>query len=59
MKRISEEENFDIGSGYPGDPKAKKFLRHVIESNIDCKYIRKSWQTYITLDSARKQRKLF
>lgn len=47
--QAKEELGIDFGSGYPSDPKTKKFIK---ENYMNPKYefmIRKSWQTYKNL----------
>lgn len=34
----------DFGSGYPADPKTRRFLRDILRKNTPC-YIRHSWET--------------
>ena len=58
VEKIGKELKYDIGSGYPGDPKTKQFLKKMVEKNQINKYIRKSWQTYDNLLNAKHQQKL-
>lgn len=38
-------KNFDVGSGYPSDPKTMNFIRQFITSNgVPPKFVRKSWK---------------
>ncbi len=38
-------KNFDVGSGYPSDPKTMRFIRDFIASNgMPPKFVRKSWK---------------
>lgn len=47
----------EIGSGYPSDPKTKKFLSKNVRKHK--KIFRKSWSTWQKANSDRAQRKLF
>jgi len=46
IERISKEMKVDIGSGYPADPKTKKFLRYYYAKNKNFPpFVRESWDT--------------
>lgn len=46
VKRISEELDVDIGSGYPSDPNTRKFLKRWVQEHGELPpYTRASWQT--------------
>jgi len=46
IKKIEEEINEEIGSGYPGDKKTIEFLKNVLKNKKNYDFIRKSWITY-------------
>jgi len=46
IRKIAEELGYDFGSGYPSDPKTKRFLREWVQRNRELPpYTRHSWQT--------------
>lgn len=46
VKRIAEELGYDFGSGYPSDPKTRRFLREWVEKSGELPpYTRHSWET--------------
>ena len=50
VSEISKKENADFGSGYPSDPKTKKFLADWLLTHDDFPYyVRKSWKTASSL----------
>ena len=54
IQKISKEVGIDFGSGYPADPKTKKFLRDLYKKqNKFPPYVRESW------DTAKKIKKEF
>lgn len=46
IKQINDNLGIDIGSGYPSDPKTKKFLEENFHKKEYDFLFRKSWQTY-------------
>ena len=46
IKEIKEKIGIDCGSGYPADPKTKKFLQENFQSKEFDFIFRKSWKTY-------------
>ncbi|MDE1765714.1 MAG: ribonuclease HII [Thaumarchaeota archaeon] len=47
-------KNFEVGSGYPSDPKTMRFIREYIESNgMPPKFVRKSWKPVKILLSSK------
>jgi ribonuclease HII len=55
--RIKFDEDF--GSGYPADPKTKKFIKENHENEEYASMIRFSWKTVQKLIDASSQSKLF
>ena len=45
MQKLSEEIGFDLGSGYPSDPKTKIAIRRLCEGNTPAECLRWSWST--------------
>ncbi len=46
VRKIAEELGYDFGSGYPSDPKTKKFLREWLQRNGELPpHTRHSWKT--------------
>lgn len=46
IENIKIELGYDIGSGYPSDPKTIEALKRMIERNKISKYVRRSWDTF-------------
>lgn len=61
MLKLRTELNQDFGSGYPADPKTKKFIQENFEKEEFKHIIRFSWNTVKKLFKAKKanQQKLF
>ena len=58
MARISRELKYDIGSGYPSDPKTKRFLRGWANKKGELPpYTRHSWETAKKLIRNRRTHK--
>ena len=54
VEEIAKQLNVDLGSGYPADPKTKKFLREYYSKNKKFPpFVRESW------DTAKKLKKEF
>ncbi len=49
----------DFGSGYPHDPKTKKFLQKAVREKTSLEIIRTSWATVKDIQGSAEQRKLF
>ena len=47
-------KKYDIGSGYPSDPKTKIFVKKSIRKNQDLTFLRKSWKPVQILMKKRK-----
>ena len=47
-------KNYDIGSGYPSDPKTKMFVKKSLRRNRDMPFLRKSWKPVQILMKKRK-----
>ena len=47
-------KNYDIGSGYPSDPKTKTFMKKSIRRNQNLTFLRKSWKPVKILMKKRK-----
>jgi len=59
IKKLAEEYG-DIGSGYPHDEVTIKFLKnYLLENNKLPGFVRRSWQTILSIESERFQKKLF
>ena len=52
ITRLSKK--YDIGSGYPSDPKTKVFVKKSIRRNQDLTFLRKSWKPVKILMKKRK-----
>jgi len=57
LKEIRENIGIDCGSGYPSDPKTKKFLKENWESEDFSFIFRKSWATYKNIAGTDKPKK--
>jgi len=44
-------EHGEIGSGYPGDPRTRAFLRRCIAAGVFPAFVRRSWSTLARLES--------
>lgn len=58
MEKLREEYP-DIGSGYPGDPKTKVFLRKYAKEYSEKGIFRRNWATYKNAIETEKQSTLF
>ena len=47
-------KKYDVGSGYPSDPKTKIFVKKSIRKNQDLTFLRKSWKPVQILMKKRK-----
>ena len=52
ITRLSKK--YDIGSGYPSDPKTKVFVKKSLRRNRDMPFLRKSWKPVQILMKKRK-----
>lgn len=59
MEELRKKFGIDFGSGYPGDPKTKKFVSENFDSEKFNSLIRSSWETIKKLKRGRNQNKLF
>jgi len=59
VAKIRKEIGIDFGSGYPADPKTKAFLAKYGEKFSDSGIIRKTWETWASLQKKQSQKKLF
>jgi len=50
IENIKIELGYDIGSGYPSDPKTVRALKRMVDQNKISKYVRRSWDTFKRLD---------
>ena len=58
VRKLKKELNIDFGSGYPSDPRTKKFLAENWDKSEYDKLIRKTWSTYKKIADKGKQKKL-
>lgn len=58
IKKIKELIEKETGSGYPSDPRTKRFLQENYDEDGYSKYFRKSWITYKRAVEMGKQRSL-
>ena len=58
IKKLKQQLNIDFGSGYPADPKTKKFIQKNFKNPKYKNLIRFSWNTIKKL-TQEKQQKLF
>lgn len=58
IRKIEEEFNIEVGTGYPHDPKTIAYLKEVVKTKKIPNFVRKSWQTFINADNDAKQKKL-
>lgn len=58
MFKLKEIYGKEIGSGYPSDPKTKKFLKKNVKKYNDKGIFRKSWSTWKTAVGNVNQKKL-
>ena len=59
IRKLKNELDADFGSGYPADPKTKKFLEENWDNPKFEGLIRKSWSTYKKLAAKEKQQELY
>jgi len=59
IRKLKKELDADFGSGYPADPKTKKFLEKNWNNKKYESIIRKSWSTYKKLAKKNKQQELY
>jgi len=57
--KLKQKFQIDFGSGYPSDPKTKKFIEKNFENSEYKKVIRYSWNTVKRLIKAKNQKSLF
>ena len=55
IKKLKEEYNVDIGSGYPSDPKTIEFLKDNYDKYT---FFRKTWETYKRVANNKNQKKI-
>jgi len=59
IEKIKKELKVDFGSGYPADPKTKKFLEQRGHKYLKYKIIRTTWATWGNILKKSSQKKLF
>lgn len=59
IRDLEEKYGVELGTGYPHDPKTRKFLESVIREKNIPDFVRKSWQTVSDIKDSTKQKKLF
>jgi ribonuclease HII len=59
IRKLKKELDADFGSGYPADPKTKKFLEENWNNEKFEGLIRKSWSTYKKIADKGKQKELY
>jgi ribonuclease HII len=58
LEKLKKKLNVDFGSGYPSDPKTKKFIEDNWDNPKISPIIRKSWATYKTIVAKNAQKGL-
>lgn len=58
IKKIKQQINHNIGSGYPSDPKTKEFLKTHGKEFKNSGIIRTTWNTWKNIEKKEKQSKL-
>jgi ribonuclease HII len=58
IEKMKKKLHIDFGSGYPSDPKTKKFVKENYDNPKYSAIFRKSWATYKVFIESKKQSKL-
>lgn len=58
LEKLKRKFKIDFGSGYPGDPKTKEFVKKYYADKEFGRLFRKSWATYTAIADKKNQKNL-